>query len=132
LPRERLDILFRNVNKQPTRTRMLMNTLHFLLVNRVRGSSTLDKPLDDVSKLSDFKFNFTPHGRRRTYQDLARAGGSHGAATRAISDHAMQATQLHYSMVRGGEVKDTLAKVAKVATADTTVVDVATAGRKRT
>ena len=111
---------------------MLMNTLHFPLANRVRGSSTLDKPLDDVSKMSGFKFNFTQHGRRRTYQDLARAGGSHGAVTREISDHGMHATPLHCSMVSGGEVKDSLAKVAKIATADATVADVATGARKRT
>ena len=68
-------------------------------------------------------FNFTPRGMRRTYQDLARAAGIHDAVTRAISGHATPAMQLHYSTARGGEVKQALAKVAKLATDGAAIID---------
>ena len=72
-----------------------------------------DKPSGEVSKAIDLKFNFTPRGMRRTYQDLARAAGIHDS--RAISGHATPAMQLHYSTARGSEVKEALAKSASPA-----------------
>lgn len=39
--------------------------------------------------------------------------------------------QLHYSTARGGEVKQALAKVAKIATAGAKVIDIDTARQRR-
>jgi hypothetical protein len=47
------------------------------------------------------------------------------------SGHATPAMQLHYSTARGGEVKQGLAKVAKIATAGAKVIDIATARQRR-
>jgi len=77
-----------------------------------RARSALDKSFDEVSKAIRLKFNFTPRGMRRTYQDLARAARIHDAVKRAISGYATPAMQLHHSTASGDEVKHALAKVA--------------------
>ena len=96
-----------------------------------RARSVLDKPFDEVSKAIGLKFNFTPRGMRRTYQDLARAAGIHDAVTRMIFDHATPTMQLHYSTARGDEVKDALAKVARLATEGAKAIDIETVRRRR-
>jgi len=132
LPRELLDVLRWHVNEQVLHTKMRESELLFPSVTGgFRARSALDKPFDEVSKAIDLAFNFTPRGMRRTYQDLARAAGIHDAVTRAISGHATPAMQLHYSTARGGEVKQALAKVAKIATAGAKVIDIATARQQR-
>ena len=67
---------------------------------------------------------------RRTYQDLARAAGIHDAV-RAISGHATPAMQLHYSTASGGEAKQALAKVGKIATAGAKVISINAARAER-
>ncbi len=132
LPRELLDVLRWHVNEQLLHTSMRMSDLLFPSVTGgFRARSVLDKPFDDVSQAIGLKFNFTPRGMRRTYQDLARAAGIHDAVTRAISGHTTPTMQLHYSTARGGEVKKALAKVAKIATAGAKVIDIASARRRR-
>lgn len=132
LPRELLDVLKWHVNEQLLHTPMRMSDLLFPSVHGgYRARSVLDKPFDEVSKAIGLKINFTPRGMRRTYQDLARAAGIHDAVTRAISGHATPAMQLHYSTARGGEVKQALAKVAKIATGGGKVIDLATERRRR-
>ncbi len=132
LPRELLDVLRWHVNEQILHTKMRQSELLFPSVTGgFRARSALDKPFDEVSKAIDLAFNFTPRGMRRTYQDLARAAGIHDAVTRAISGHATPAMQLHYSTARGGEVKQALAKVAKIATAGAKVIDIETARQRR-
>lgn len=130
LPRELLDVLRWHVDEQLLPKPMRMCDLLFPSVSGgYRARSVLDKPFADVSKRIGLKFNFTPRGMRRTYQDLARAAGVHDAVTRAISGHATSAMQLHYSTARGGEVKDALSKVAKLAGAK--VIDIQVARRRR-
>jgi integrase len=132
LPRELLDVLSWHVNEQLLHTPMRMSELLFPSVHGgFRARSVLDKPFDDVSKAIGLKFNFTPRGMRRTYQDLARAAGIHDAVTRAISGHQTQEMQLLYSTARGGEVKQALSKVAKIATASAKIVDISSARRRR-
>jgi integrase len=96
-----------------------------------RARSVLDKPFDEVSKAIGLKFNFTPRGMRRTYQDLCRAAGIHDAVTRVISGHATPAMQLHYSTARNHEVKEALAKLAWIATEGAKVIDIETVRRRR-
>jgi hypothetical protein len=52
---------------------------------------------------------------RRTCQDLAREAGIHDVITRAISGHATEAMQRHYSTARDHEVAAGLAKVIDLA-----------------
>jgi hypothetical protein len=132
LPREMLDVLRWHVDEQLLHTPMRMSDLLFPSVTGgFRARSVLDKPFADVSKKIGLRFNFTPRGMRRTYQDLARAAGIHDAVTRAISGHATPAMQLHYSTARGGEVKDALAKLAQIATAGAKVINIETARHRR-
>src|SRR5439155_9947190 len=119
-----------HVNEQLLHTPMRMSELLFPSVTGgFRSRSCLDKPFDEVSKAIGLKFNFTPRGMRRTYQDLARAAGIHDAVTRAISGHATPAMQLHYSTARGAEVRSALANIAGIATGGN-VIDIATARRR--
>lgn len=53
---------------------------------------------------------------RRSFQDLARAASVSDIVTRAISGHATEAMQHHYSTVAGAEVCDGLAAVIDIAT----------------
>lgn len=132
LPRNLLDVLRWHVDEQLLHTPMRMSDLLFPSVTGgFRARSVLDKPFDEVSKAIELRFNFTPRGMRRTYQDLARAAGIHDAVTRAISGHATPAMQLHYSTARGGEVKQALAKVARIATGGAKVIDIETERLRR-
>jgi hypothetical protein len=132
LPRELLDVLRWHVDEQLLHTPMRMSELLFPSVSGgFRARSVLDKPFEEVSKAIGLPFRFTPRGMRRTYQDLARAAGIHDVVTRAISGHVTPAMQQHYSTARGSEVKQALAKVAKIATGDGKVVDINVARRLR-
>ena len=51
----------------------------------------------------------------RTYQDLARAAEVNDVVTRAISGHATETMQRHYSTVSDAEMKQGLAKVVSLA-----------------
>jgi hypothetical protein len=53
---------------------------------------------------------------RRTFQDLSRAAGVNDIVTRAISGHATEAMQRHYSTVSDDEMRTGLAKVVSLAT----------------
>lgn len=132
LPRELLQVLRWHVDEQLLHTKMRMSELLFPSVTGgYRARSALDKPFDEVAKKIGLSFNFTPRGMRRTYQDLARAAGIHDAVTRAISGHATPAMQLHYSTARGGEVKQALSKVAKIATAGAKIISLDAARRRK-
>ena len=54
---------------------------------------------------------------RRTFQDLSRAAGVADIVTRAISGHATDKMQRHYSTVADTEVRAGLAKVIDIAIA---------------
>ena len=53
---------------------------------------------------------------RRTFQDLAREASVADVVTRAISGHATEAMQRHYSTARDHEVESGLARVIDLAT----------------
>ena len=52
---------------------------------------------------------------RRTFQDLARAAEVKDVVTRAISGHATEAMQRHYSTVNADEMRTSIAKVVSIA-----------------
>lgn len=80
-----------------------------------RAPSCLDKPFADVAMVLDLGKRITPRGMRRTFQDLARAAQVTDVVTRAISGHATESMQLHYSSVSGDEMKQSLARVVDLA-----------------
>ena len=80
-----------------------------------RAPSCLDKPFADVASAMELGKRITPRGMRRTFQDLARAAQVTDVVTRAISGHATESMQLHYSSVSGAEMKAGLARVVSLA-----------------
>jgi len=57
----------------------------------------------------------TPRALRRTYQDLARAAEMKDLVTRAISGHATEQMQQHYSTVAQTEMRQEIAKIVSLA-----------------
>jgi hypothetical protein len=81
-----------------------------------RSRSCLDKVFTDVATKLKLGYSVSPRAMRRTFQDLSRAAGVTDIVTRAISGHATETMQRHYSTVAGTEVRAGLAKVIDIAT----------------
>ncbi len=77
--------------------------------------SLLDKPFRVVAKAAGIKKHITPKAMRRTFQDLARAAEVKDVVTRAISGHATEQMQQHYSTVNADEMRSSIAKVVSLA-----------------
>lgn len=82
---------------------------------RFRAPSSLDKPFADVAGALALGKRITPRAMRRTFQDLAREAQVADVVTRAVSGHATDTMQLHYSSVSGDEMKRSLARVVSLA-----------------
>jgi integrase len=79
------------------------------------GPTTLLAPFEDVATSIGLKKHITPRAMRRSFQDLARAAEVNDLVTRAVSGHATESMQHHYSTVSASEVKAGLAKVIDLA-----------------
>jgi hypothetical protein len=115
LPVEVVDILRWHVEQLPDGPMSESELLFPSTTGGFRSRSVLDKPFRDVADAMGLSHRFTPRGMRRTFQDLARAAEVNDVVTRAISGHATEAMQRHYSTVRGDEVRTGLAKVITLA-----------------
>jgi integrase len=82
---------------------------------RFRTRSALKKPFAAVATAIGLKKQVTPKAMRRTFQDLARAAEVKDIVTRAISGHATETMQHHYSTVAADEKKLAIAKVIELA-----------------
>ena len=80
-----------------------------------RAKSVLDKPFRAVAATVKLGKRLTPRGMRRTYQDLARAAEMRDLVTRAISGHATEQMQQHYSTVAQSEMREGIAKIISLA-----------------
>lgn len=76
----------------------------------------LAEPFELVGQLVGLRYRVTPRAMRRTMQDLAREAGVSDVVTRAISGHATESMQRHYSTARDHEVAATLAALVAKAT----------------
>lgn len=85
------------------------------VVGGFMGPTTLLDPFDKVAKAIGLTKHITPRAMRRTFQDLARAAQVNDLVTRAVSGHATETMQHHYSTVNPSEVRDGLAKVISLA-----------------
>ena len=81
----------------------------------LRSTSCLDMPFREVAAAMESKKKITPRSMRRTFQDLARAAEVKDIVTRAVSGHATDSMQGHYSTVHGEEVREGLARVVSLA-----------------
>ena len=82
---------------------------------RFRTRSALKKPFAAVTEALELKKQVTPRAMRRTFQDLARAAVVKDLVTRAISGHATETMQHHYSTVAAAEKQQAIAKVIDLA-----------------
>ena len=80
-----------------------------------RSRSALKKPFVTVATAIGLTKHVSPKAMRRTFQDLARAAEVKDIVTRAISGHATETMQHHYSTVAADEKKAAIAKVIELA-----------------
>ena len=115
LPPELVNMLKWHVNTQLETEAQLESELLFPSVTGgFRARSALDKPFADVTKALMLKKNITPRAMRRTFQDLARAAEIRDVVTRAVSGHATEAMQRHYSTVPQAEVREAIGRVVSL------------------
>ncbi len=81
-----------------------------------QSRSALTGPFEVVGEALKLGYEVSPRSMRRTFQDLARAAKIGDITTRAISGHATETMQRHYSTVAGAEVREGMAKVIDIAT----------------
>lgn len=115
LPSELVEILEWHVARLPAGPMQESGLLFPGETGRYRSASCLDKPFAAVAAAIGLAYSVTPRAMRRTFQDLAREAGVHDVVTRAISGHATETMQHHYSTARDHEVVAGLAKVIDLA-----------------
>jgi len=131
LPPELVDILRWHVDELQNDR---MRESELLFPSRIGGfhaENVLGKPFRDVATALKLGKKLSPRGMRRTFQDLARAAEVKDVVTRAVSGHATEVMQRHYSTVGGQEIREGIAKVvslAKVREALTATPEVAEKG----
>lgn len=111
LPQSVLDILRWHVANLPAGPMADSELLFPSEIGRYRAASALDKPFDGVCERLKLDKAITPRAMRRTFQDLCRAAEVEGVVTRAISGHATETMQSHYSSVAADEQRSAISKV---------------------
>lgn len=79
-----------------------------------RAPSVLDKPFAAVAKETGLRKHVTARAMRRTFQDLARAAEVRDIVTRAVSGHATEEMQRHYSTVHQNEIREGIARIVNL------------------
>ena len=116
LPPVLVDILRWHIDTQLTTDAMRESELLFPAEDGgFRSRSALKKPFVAVATAIGLKKHVSPKAMRRTFQDLARAAEVKDIVTRAISGHATETMQHHYSTVAAEEKKLAIAKVIELA-----------------
>lgn len=115
LPRDLLEILEWHVAELPAGPMRESDLLFPSETGGYRASSCLADPFREVAKAIALGKKVTPRAMRRTFQDLARAASVADVVTRAISGHATETMQQHYSSVSGDEMRQSLARVVSLA-----------------
>ena len=115
LPEELMDVLEWHVDRLPEGPMKESALLFPSETGGFRSTSCLDKPFEEVVAALKLKKRITPRAMRRTFQDLARAAEVKDVVTRAVSGHATEAMQQHYSTVSPIEMRNSLAKVIDLA-----------------
>ena len=115
LPEELMEVLQWHVDRLPDGLMKSSELLFPSETGEFRACSCLDRPFDEVASALGLNKKITPRAMRRTFQDLARAAEVKDVVTRAVSGHATEAMQRHYSTVSAIEMKTSLAKVIDLA-----------------
>jgi integrase len=116
LPTELLDVLRWHVDHQiPEDIRVKTDLLFPSETGGFRAASVLKVPFERTAEAIKLGKRVTPRAMRRTYQDLARAAEMKDLVTRAISGHATEQMQQHYSTVAQTEMRQGIAKIISLA-----------------
>jgi hypothetical protein len=115
LPRELMEILRWRVAKLPRGPMRESDLLFPSARGGFRARTVLRKPFAAVARSIGLEKRITPRAMRRTFQDLARAAEVRDIVTRAVSGHATETMQRHYSTVSPLEMRDGLARVLSIA-----------------
>jgi hypothetical protein len=115
LPEDLIEILRWHIDRLPAGPQRDSELLFPSIFGGFHARSLLDKPFREVAKAAGITKHITPKAMRRTFQDLARAAEVKDVVTRAISGHATETMQHHYSTVNAGEMRSSLAKVVSLA-----------------
>ncbi|HEY4014286.1 MAG TPA: hypothetical protein VGM06_13175 [Polyangiaceae bacterium] len=116
LPALMVDILRWHIATQLTTEEQQASPLLFPAEDgRFRTRSALKKPFAAVTNAMGLTKRVSPKAMRRTFQDLARAAQVKDIVTRAISGHATETMQHHYSTVAADEKKAAIAQVIELA-----------------
>jgi integrase len=116
LPKELVAILRWHIDMLPDEGPMAESELLFPSdTGSFRAPSVLDKPFAVVAKALGLRKHITPRAMRRTFQDLARTARVDDIVTRAVSGHATEAMQHHYSTVYQNEIHDGIARIVALA-----------------
>ena len=116
LPTELLDVLRWHVDHQiPEDIRAKTDLLFPSETGGFRAASVLKVPFEKIAEAIKLGKRVTPRAMRRTYQDLARAAEMKDLVTRAISGHATEQMQQHYSTVAQTEMRQGIAKIISLA-----------------
>jgi hypothetical protein len=110
LPPEVLDLLrwhVRRLQGAMARSELLFPSV----TGELRAASCLDKPFREVATALGLRKRITPRALRRTYQDLMRTAGVSDLVTRAVSGHATERMQHHYSSVGSEEMRSGLSRL---------------------
>jgi integrase len=116
LPTELLDVLRWHVDHQiPEAIKAKTDLLFPSETGGFRAASALTVPFEKTGEAIKLGKRVTPRAMRRTYQDLARAAEMKDLVTRAISGHATEQMQQHYSTVAQTEMRQGIAKIISLA-----------------
>lgn len=115
LPPDMMDILRWHVMRLPAGPRGESDLLFPGKAGGLSGSCTLAYLYRRLMPKLGLKKRITPRAMRRTFQDLARQAEVRDVVTRAVSGHATESMQRHYSTVTADEMRHNLAKVVSLA-----------------
>jgi hypothetical protein len=117
LPQHVIELLRAHIDALPEGLMRKSEYLFPSTTGGMRSRSALDKPFRDVIRALGWPLRFTPRGMRRTFQDLAREAQIHDIVTRAISGHATEKMQRHYSTAQLAEMEKAMGRVVSIVTA---------------
>lgn len=80
----------------------------------LRTPGSLVKAWRSCAKAAKIEGRFTPHGLRRTFNDLARRAGVDAVVTKAITGHVTEQMREHYSSVALDEKRAAISNVVRL------------------
>jgi hypothetical protein len=119
LPKEVADVLQQHIAELDKMALTRMSDLLFpsLITGELQCKSALQKPFNNVAKALGLTKRITPKAMRRSFKDIARAAGVEAVVRKAVSGHATDRMEQHYSTAGAGEKKAAVAAVVSINTA---------------